>query len=178
MIPLDDPRWKQLAGGYKQPYDASHALLRLESGEAVWDELWQELHHQGDVGEASYASVPQLVRIARDLPRRDWNFYGLVSVIEVERHRRSNPPLPAWLIDDYRMALDELHEVAIEDLRRTRDELTVRSIIGAIALAKGHIKLGALLTKFDESEIQEQLERYDSWSELYVEPIVKNSPVD
>lgn len=168
LIPLDDPRWKELAGGYKQPYDASIALSRLESGEKVWDELWQELHHQGDVGEASYAAVPQLVRIAKDLPSRDWNFYGLVSVIEVERHRRSNPPLPAWLIEDYRLALHELLEVAIEDLRRTEDEETVRSIIGAMALSKGHIKLGALLTKVDESEIQEILERYDAWSEQLI----------
>jgi hypothetical protein len=25
----------------------------------AWDELWNELHHQRDVGEASYAAVPR-----------------------------------------------------------------------------------------------------------------------
>ena len=90
MLPLNDPRWNTLAGGYKTPYDPSDALRRIEAGKDAWDELWQELHHQGDVGEASYAAVPHLVRIAKLLPRRDWNFYGLVSTIEVERHRKSN----------------------------------------------------------------------------------------
>src|SRR5262245_54589316 len=104
MIPLDDPRWAGLKGGYGVPYDASRALRRLERGEDVWAELWQELHHQGDLGEASYASVPHLVRIARGLPRRGGNFYGLVSTIEIERHRKSNPALPGWLTERYQAA--------------------------------------------------------------------------
>jgi len=102
MLPLNDPIWKNLKGGYGVPYDASVPLARLERGDAeVWEELWQELHHQGDVGDASYAAVPQLVRICGDLSGRDWNLYGLVSTIEVERHRKSNPPLPKWVRGDY-----------------------------------------------------------------------------
>ena len=167
MIALDDPRWRDLLGAYKRPYDVSIALSGLERGEEVWDELWQELHHQGDVGEASYAAVPQLVRIAKTRSGRDWKFYGLVSLIEVERHRRSNPPLPAWLVEDYRFALEDLLGLALEDLRDAEEPRTVQSIIGAIALSKGQIKLGALLTNLDESEIREILERYDAWSELY-----------
>lgn len=101
MLPLNDPRWKALHGGYRTPYDASVALARLERGEDVWEELWQELHHQGDVGDASYASVPHLVRICSALPERDSNLYELVSTIEVERHRRSNPQVPEWLWRDF-----------------------------------------------------------------------------
>lgn len=40
-------------GGYRIPYDASAPLIQLEAGRHVWDELWNELHHQGDVGDAS-----------------------------------------------------------------------------------------------------------------------------
>jgi hypothetical protein len=61
MLPLDDPRWKILTGGYRVPYDVSVPLGKLfEQGESkeLWDELWQELHHQGDIGPASYAAVP------------------------------------------------------------------------------------------------------------------------
>jgi hypothetical protein len=54
---LDDLRWQELHGGYRVPFDASELLRRLEQGQDIWDELWQELHHQGDVGEASYAAV-------------------------------------------------------------------------------------------------------------------------
>jgi hypothetical protein len=33
--------------------------------EADWNILWDDLHHQGDVGEASYAVVPYLAEYAR-----------------------------------------------------------------------------------------------------------------
>src|SRR5262245_28637188 len=112
MLSLDDPRWRELIGGYKIPYDASGALKRLERGEDAWDDLWEDLHHQGDVGEASYAAVPHLIRIGRMLPKRDWNLYALVSCIEVERHRKTNPPLPDWLVESYQQAMRELLELA------------------------------------------------------------------
>jgi hypothetical protein len=167
VLPLDDPKWGELMGGYKTPYDPSDALRRLEKGEDVWDELWQELHHQGDVGEASYAAVPHLVRIAKSLPRRDWNFYGLVSTIEIERHRKCNPPIPNWLGPAYADAIRGLLELAIRDLPHTDNRDTVRSILGAIALGKGELKLGALISHSDDSEIDEILNDYEAWSTLY-----------
>lgn len=91
MLNLDDPKWKELNGGYRTPYDASIALRELEAGEDAWDELWQELHHQGDVGEASYAAVPHLVRIAGAASEIDRNLFSLVATIEIERHRGGNP---------------------------------------------------------------------------------------
>ena len=143
MLPLTDPRWQQLQGGYRTPIDVT-ALQRLETGdEDAWDELWDELHHQGDVGEASYAAVPHLVRIAAALPARDRNFYGLVSTIEIERHRVTNPPLPDWLRDDYDAAIDELLRLALADLAHEADALTIQSILGAVALARGVLELGA-----------------------------------
>lgn len=167
MLPLDDPRWRELKGGYGVPYDASSALRRLERGGEAWDELWRELYHQGAVGEASYAAVPHLVRIAKRLPARDWNLYALAATIEVERHRKTNPPLPDWLAQAYRMAWQDLLELALDDLRHVEDALTLRSILGAVALAKGSLKLGAMISQCDESEIDEILEEYDAWSERY-----------
>ncbi len=155
--------------GYKTPYDPSDALRRLEEGEDVWDELWQELHHQGDVGEASYVAVPHLVRIAKLLPRRDWNLYGLVSTIEIERHRKSNPAIPQWLIPDYKEAMNGMLDLALTDLRSETDRATILSILGAIALAKGYVTLGAMISHSDESEIVEVLDQYDAWTELYSE---------
>ncbi|HET6413810.1 MAG TPA: hypothetical protein VFG53_17260 [Anaeromyxobacter sp.] len=167
MLPLNDPIWKNLKGGYGVPYDASAPLARLERGDQVWEELWQELHHQGDVGDASYAAVPHLVRICGALPDRDWNLYGLVSTIEVERHRKSNPPLPEWVRADYQMALRDLLALGLADLPRVTDASTVRSILGAVALAKGALKLGAWIAFSDESEIDEMLDERQAWSELY-----------
>jgi hypothetical protein len=97
MLPLFDPKWASLLGGYRVPFDPSKALSRLEQGQDAWEDLWQGLHHQGDLGEASYAAVPHLVRIAAQAALRNWNFYGLVCLIEVERRGRRNPPLPGWI---------------------------------------------------------------------------------
>ena len=58
---LSDPKWEGLEGGYRIPYDPRPVLSKLASGIEVdhaWDELWNELHHQGDVGEASFAQLP------------------------------------------------------------------------------------------------------------------------
>jgi hypothetical protein len=167
MLSLSDPTWKKLRGGFQVLYDVSDVLLRLEKGEDVWDELWRELYHQGNIGEASYAAVPHLFRIVARLPQRGANFYSLISTIEVARHRKSNPPLPDWLSESYIKAWNDLLELAVDDLRKVNSPLTVRSILGAIALAKGDLKLGALISTSDDSEISEILEQYEAWSNLY-----------
>jgi len=167
MLPLDDPAWKVLEGGYKVPYDASLALRRLEAGENAWDELWQELHHQGDVGQASYAAVPHIVRIAALRRRGSWHPYALVSVIEVERHHKRNPPLDPTLEAPYARAIQALGELALSELPDASDPLLIRSALGAIALSKRLPKIGAFLAMEDESEIDAYMEDRYAWSEVY-----------
>jgi hypothetical protein len=167
MLALTDKRWQQLQGGYRVPYDASASLMKLEAGQSVWHELWNELHHQGDVGEASYAAVPHLVRIARDEATRDWNLYGLVALIEIERHRKTNPPLPEWLRADYEAAWQSIALLALKDLASSKEAQTIQSALAVVALARGERKLGTLLCHFDESEIDELAEEKLAWSDLY-----------
>ena len=84
MMDFDNPEWLTLLGGYRIPYDPRRALLALErneNAEAAWKELWDELFHQGDVGEASYAAVPHLVRIHASRGIADWNTYSIVAII-------------------------------------------------------------------------------------------------
>ncbi len=170
MIPLDGKRWAELKGGYKLPFDPTPTLRDLERGsnpQACWDTLWNELHHQGDVGDASYASVPHLVRIAAASASVDWNFYALVGTIEIERHRKTNSPVPAWLLEGYRQAWRELLPLALRDLPKASDAHTTQAVLGALALAKGQTKLGAFILNADASEVDEWLEDRDAWSELY-----------
>ena len=99
-LAFDDPRWDALHGGYRISYELRPALTRLgtPSGvDAAWTELWDGLHHQGDVGEASYAAVPQLVHIHAERHVPDWNTFALVTWIEIVRQRNENPPVPDWL---------------------------------------------------------------------------------
>ena len=158
-----------MLGGYRTPYDPRPAVGKLGKSpldQGVWDELWGELHHQGDLGEASYAAVPLLVDACVAGPR-DWNFFGLLATIEVERHRRSNPPLPDWLAGDYVAALAVARDLALSDLATAREPLVVRSALAVVALANGCVELGALLNYLDTGEITELLERFAGWRELY-----------
>jgi hypothetical protein len=176
MLAYNDPKWKEFKGGYKLPYDPTPVLQKLEDGTdtaGVWEELWQELHHQSDIGEASYAAIPHLVRIHEENHTLDWNLYALAATIEIERHRKTNPPLPPWLAQDYREAWKILLNLAIDDLRAAKDEITVQVLLGVIALGKGLLTLGAVISDFTEDERLEILDKYNSWSESYqrVEPL-------
>ena len=170
MLDFDDSRWAGLKGGYGSPYDPRPALRQLENRthmKAAWDELWLELHHQGDVGEVSYAAVPHFVRLLEQSSNVEWNSYSLITTIEIERHRRTNPPMPVWLIDSYRSAWKQIPELGCRDLKRTEDQIAVSSILAALALAKGNLKLGAMLVQLDDSEIDEYVNERISWSDLY-----------
>jgi len=139
MLSLDDPRWKTLTGGYRVPYDVSvplHKLFERGGSKELWTELWQELHHQGDVGPASYAAVPHLLEFARSSPKLDWNVFGLIAVIELERP--SNPSVPEFLAEGYFRAIKELPAVVGSHPQQEWDEILTRHIVCCIALARGH----------------------------------------
>ena len=86
-----------LESGYRKPYNPLPVLERLVSDRRnAMDELWENLYHQGDVGSASYASVPKLVEAGE---------LSLVGAIEVARHDQSNPPISPELLLPYSEAL-------------------------------------------------------------------------
>jgi hypothetical protein len=168
MISLDDPKWKQLEGGYRLPYDPRPALRRLQRGEdEAWNELWNELHHQGDVGTASYAAVPCLVELQEQTAQLDGNCYALLSTIEVQRHASGNPPLPDWLQQPYHEAWHRLRGVAARDVQRSEDGPVLATILSVLALAAGQSQLGALLLDMDACEIDALLEEHRSCSQVH-----------
>jgi hypothetical protein len=156
MLDFTDNRWKDLTGGYRTCFDPRPLLLALETvadSAAIWDELWGELHHQGDVGEASYASVPHIVRIHRGRGQPDWNPYALVAVIDLARQDGKNPGLPNWLKRDYFQAIQDLAEVGAQEILRAQDPEDLRAIFSIIALAKGRPRLARFLLEYSEDEL-------------------------
>ena len=156
MKSLDDPRWEQLIGGYRQPYDASIPLRKLRDGvppEQIWKELWEELHHQGDVDSASFAVVPHLVSIASQWGERDWNFYAIIALIEIERGQRDNPDVDDSIREDYHAAWGAILDLALHYLRTATDQTLIRTALGVIALQRGDRILGEILTLYDAEEI-------------------------
>jgi hypothetical protein len=163
---LNDKLWKELQGGYKTDYDASVPLRQLEEAKdekgikKVYDELWNELHHQGDVGLASYLALPQLVRIAKIKRLFDWNLLGLCTVIELQRHRGNNPPLPTEHTDYYEDGLKELKQFIISNIGTEKDEMTLRVALSALATCSGQIKLGKAIIELSDDVMDEFLEQF------------------
>lgn len=163
--PLDDPRWSQMLGGYRVPYDPSPALALLRSGSEsevaqAWKELSNELHHQGNIGEASYAAVIAMVHICIELQRADWNLFAIAACIQNCRRQADNAPVPADLMSDYDDAWAALFEFGLQCIRTSGDPLLVRSVLSIIATYKGLEQLGELLAFLDESEIEELHQQY------------------
>jgi hypothetical protein len=156
MLALDDERWIGLKGGYRMPIDAPALLRNLESSaddDAAWAELWDELHHQGDVGEASYAAVPHLVRIYRTRGAIDWTPYAMVAIIELARIEGNNPEIPDWLKADYFQAIHELSDLGASQILKAEDEFCARSILGLLAISKGLRVHGELLVEYSADEL-------------------------
>ncbi len=140
MLPLDDTRWSSYLGGYRVPYDASVGLRSLLAGEPpnpIWEEFWNELHHQGDVHQASYAAVPWLIEFIRRSLKLDWNPVGLVATIELQRDQLRNPTVAPELADNYFMAIRSLPEVLGTHPDRDWGEYVVGPAVTCIALARG-----------------------------------------
>lgn len=167
MLPLNDDKWKKLEGGYKTPYDASIPLKKLKQAKnkeeinLVFTELWNELHHQGDVGLVSYYSVPHLINIIQDKKLYDFNAIGLVTTIEIQRHK-DNPKLPQELEEEYLHSIQiKLPELIKQIIAYKWDETLTAIILAALAASKGHIEMADAILKMEDPDLlQEFLENY------------------
>ena len=158
MLNHDDKRWTELKGRYRVPFDPRQLLRRLESGTDIqrcWQELWQELYHQGDVGEASYAAIPHLVRIYQNRGKIDWNTYAIVTSIELARNVGKNPDVPLWLRQGYEDAINSLAITGLGELPHANEKETIRSILAVIAIWKEVRTYARIIIDFSEDELNE-----------------------
>jgi len=158
MLSLDDKRWQTLEGGYRTLFDPRSMLEQLEANKntkAAWHELWEGLHHQGDVGAASYATVPHLVRIYRKRGLIDWNTYAIVAVIELACDDRKNPEVPKWLEQDYFQAIRDLAEVGAAGVLQTKNSEEIRAILSVLAISAGARTHAKFLLNYSAEELLE-----------------------
>lgn len=87
-----DDRWGELTNGYGDTFDPrpilkllEHDNVEVEHGWDGWDLLWENLHHQGRVGTASYAAVPDIVGLIARAPSPNHKAYSLLVRIEACR---------------------------------------------------------------------------------------------
>ena len=156
-LPEDDARWSALRDADGTPFDPRPALGRLERGDiGAWDELFPHLHRQGTVGDASYAALPELIRLHELAGVADWRTYTYAVMVEDARRSGRNPPIPAWVKEDYDRAWRMLEFLALSDFQKAEGDLVVHSIIATLAMAKGSVTLARIAT-FAEEELEQLL---------------------
>lgn len=163
---LDNRIWATLQGGYKIPYNASKPLKKLrdairqdEFGD-IFKELWENLHHQGDVGTASYLAVPQLVSICIDKKSLDWNFIGLCVLIENCRLKKHNPEIPGEYQDHYFDSLTQFERYLLLNFKSITDQTALRLTLALFATINGQPGLGKAIEMLDEDLLTEFIEQH------------------
>jgi hypothetical protein len=163
---LDNNEWVNLTSGYKIPYDASVPLRKLKSTDdpetikAVFEELWENLYHQGDVGTASYYAVPHLVEICISKNSLDWNYVGLCFIIEEARAAANNLSLTSGLEQEYFDSLHKLGDYLLKNFKSINGEITIQAALAFLAMMQGQIKLGSLIYKLDDDMIDQLLNEF------------------
>jgi hypothetical protein len=162
MLPLDDPRWRDLQHAYGPASDIP-ALLRalvVSPGpkssyrDEPWFGLWSSLCHQGDVYTASYAAVPDLVQIACETNEPiDFSFFQLPTAIEVARLRGRGPKIPPAYADNYHRAIARLVDAVNLHRNEPWSQPMMLSASAALAIAKGHVDIAEALLNLDDDWI-------------------------
>ncbi len=153
---LQDRAWGLLDGGYRIPYDASKPLKKLRGVQSqkerqeLFDELWENLHHQGDVGVASYLAVPHLIDVCIESKSLDSNFIGLCVTIENCRLNGKNPELPDQYDDLYLSSLTKFEKYLSGNLKNINDRTAFRLTLSLLATVNGQPKLGKAIEILDE----------------------------
>lgn len=152
--PDDGGKWSILRDLDGAAYDPRPALLRLKNGDdSAWNELWPHLHREGRVGDASYAALPEIVRLHQQRGVAGWQTYTYAVMVEDARRNGRNPALPAWLQDEYERAWRALEFLALGDFPTAQGDILIHGIIATLAMAKGSVTLARIAT-FAEEELE------------------------
>ena len=147
MLSLDSPRWAELRHAYGTAGDIPALLRQLfanprpvaEAEKEPWYSLWSTLAHQGDVYEASFASVPHVIAAIAEAPEHtNFSYFGFPSWVEICR-KNKNVAIPADLAPAYFTALAQLPGLVARAATQEWDDTFLATALSAIAVAKGNI---------------------------------------
>ena len=149
-----------MKGGYRVVFDPRPLLRQLEESpvdDALWDKLFEHLYHQGDIGEASYASFPDIARLI--VESNASTYYPLSAIIQIELARTfpQNPPVPDWIEPDYSHAIDRLAQYCLENLGQTTEPGKIRIMLSFLTLWKG-LRVHAHAFEYSEADLTHYFE--------------------
>ena len=142
---------------YKFFYEEIALLMeRLEKSELndsdLWWEIWDTLHHQGDVYISSYVAIPKIFEIYKEKNWLDYNLPGLFAVIENCRQQEKNPELPDWLKKGYFQTLNKTVQYCAENISKEWDRELLNSFLLLLCAVKQNQGLFELLDIASDDE--------------------------
>jgi len=163
MLTLDDLNARKLLGGYRVPCDVVAILenvLAKPYDRAAWDSFWQELYHQGDIGEASLSAIPFLAKKLIESSYDGADLWAYVGSIQIAKGQQGNPDIPEWLSEDYLLAMKQLINYAHLRIPITKNTETLRYMFGFLLWMKDEKTFGQALIELTPDVIEEALENY------------------
>jgi len=163
MITIEELNKKELYGGYGVKCDAARlvsAVLTEPEKSDSWNEFWQELYHQADIGDASLAVIPILVQGLIEKNYRAEHLWAYVSSIEIVKGRRNNPDVPEWLSIAYSEAIKNLEVYSYQVASKISNSEILRYLFGFLLLCKGDFLYGRALAELTPDIVEETLENY------------------
>lgn len=131
-------------------------LEQLKSTETpdpdIWWEIWDTVHHQGDVWVSSYIAVPKIFEIYKQKGWLDYNLPGLLATIEICRQNDDNPELPDWLEKDYFQTLYQAVIYSAEKIAENWDRSLLTAFLQLAAAVKQNKEICELLEIASGSE--------------------------
>jgi hypothetical protein len=164
MLPLDDPRWRDLAHrGWSRgrPVDSvspfvPDELAALDANPADFERfsaLWPYLSSEGTTWAAAYAAAPYLIRFARRLPVERRTMYlivlGLIEADSCPDGENRSFAIEPYLEAGYRHALADARLLVAESLTIPQPLVDLRYLLSAVAALQGQVKLAKVLSDID-----------------------------
>jgi len=168
MLALDDPRWETLASCYGERPVAG-LLQRLlivslpldleKNRPTLWDELFNELYHQGTLYPATIAATPHLFRfVARMEPGQRMDWLAMIANIEAMRTLGNVYDPQGQITSDlmmvYEQALRDGTTLVQEAIaartgqENNHSESSMAKLLSLLAFASGERRLGYLLARW------------------------------
>src|SRR5687768_7579951 len=153
MIDLKSEILNQPSEDYPMAFNPAEALIRLYNNiddEEAWKGLWEELHHQGDLWQSSYAAVPHILEIERRASHFNWNGFALIAIIEHCRPKNVQPKV-GEIAEAYKKAWHDLPTVIGNHTAHEWDEYLTSSIFSCLAFARGQRAIACAAFELNES---------------------------
>ncbi len=165
LLPLDDPRWRELdhrnwRGGRRSEWSPDAPFVPDELAELAnnpadrkrFTDLWPWLSSEGTTYAAAYAAVPYMVAFAERLPpEQRFEYLCVIGIVESNSCPEGGESfaIKEYLQAGYHRALSKALALIGETLGVGLDASDTRYLLATVAALKGHRKLAKVLQDMD-----------------------------